>query len=260
VGKRELGDLAVDDPADVRHYRLFWVVILLCKFSMDYVFIVVSLVVPSRAIMQIDLYCWNYNFAGEDCDQYDYTEVLPLALIHGMRLFRRYAYKLLMLFERWLPNLMLFYCNTFFFYLTALGAGAYTYPLFQLNLSALYGIGGARRGCVARVKGVFRVCRVLSCDRHGSSSAEKWTSVSPWLGVSSAFDRLRWRGVADGWSKVVRHLPTKVAAFERNILTKDVRGTVAASPGTVLCTEAVSEGWGMFAQAWNEVGRCRLNR
>jgi len=25
---------------------------------------------------------------------------------------------------------------------------------FQLNLSALYGMGGARRGCVARVKGV----------------------------------------------------------------------------------------------------------
>jgi len=25
---------------------------------------------------------------------------------------------------------------------------------FQLNLSALYGIGGARRGCVARVKGI----------------------------------------------------------------------------------------------------------
>ena len=43
---------------------------------------------------------------------------------------------------------------------------------FQLNLSALYEIGGARRGCVARVKGcegVFRVCRVFSCDRHGSS-------------------------------------------------------------------------------------------
>ena len=40
---------------------------------------------------------------------------------------------------------------------------------FQLNLSSLYGIGGARRGCVARVKGVFRVCRVFSCVRHGSS-------------------------------------------------------------------------------------------
>jgi len=26
---------------------------------------------------------------------------------------------------------------------------------FQLNLSALYGIGGARRGCVARAKGVL---------------------------------------------------------------------------------------------------------
>ena len=29
---------------------------------------------------------------------------------------------------------------------------------FQLNVSALYGIGGARRGCVARVKGIFRGC------------------------------------------------------------------------------------------------------
>ena len=34
-------------------------------------------------------------------------------------------------------------------------AGAYTRSLFQLNLSALYGIGGARRGCIARVKGML---------------------------------------------------------------------------------------------------------
>ena len=40
---------------------------------------------------------------------------------------------------------------------------------FRLNLSALYGIGDARRGCVAGVKGVFRVCRVFSCVRHGAS-------------------------------------------------------------------------------------------
>jgi len=43
---------------------------------------------------------------------------------------------------------------------------------FQLNLSALYGIGGARRGCVAVLRGcqgVCRVCRVFSCVRHGSS-------------------------------------------------------------------------------------------
>ena len=45
---------------------------------------------------------------------------LPLALIQGLRLFRRYAYKALMLFERWLPNLMLYYCNTFFYYLAVL--------------------------------------------------------------------------------------------------------------------------------------------
>ena len=39
----------------------------------------------------------------------------------------------------------------------------------QLNLSALYGIGGARKGCVARVKGMFTVCRVFLCVRHGAS-------------------------------------------------------------------------------------------
>jgi hypothetical protein len=40
---------------------------------------------------------------------------------------------------------------------------------FQLNLSASYGIGGARRDCVAHVKGVYTVCRVWYCVRHGSS-------------------------------------------------------------------------------------------
>jgi len=34
-------------------------------------------------------------------------------------------------------------------------AGTYTRPTFQLNLSALHGIGGARRGPVARVNGEF---------------------------------------------------------------------------------------------------------
>jgi len=43
---------------------------------------------------------------------------------------------------------------------------------FQLNLSAFCEIGGARRGRVARVKGiqgVFRGCRVFLRVRHGSS-------------------------------------------------------------------------------------------
>jgi hypothetical protein len=166
--------------------------VLLVKFAMDYVFIVHALVVPSRAIMQIDLYCWNYNFAGEDCDQYDYAEEVPVVVIQAMRLFRRYAYKLLMLFERWLPNLMLYYCNTFFYYLAA-------------------------------------------------------------LGFASAFSRFRWRGVADGWSKVVRDLPTRVMAFEKRVLTTNGRPAIAPSPKTVLCPEAVSETWDVFAKAWNEV-------
>jgi hypothetical protein len=39
----------------------------------------------------------------------------------------------------------------------------------QLKLSAFNGVGGAHKGCVARFKGVFRVCRVFLCVRHGSS-------------------------------------------------------------------------------------------
>jgi hypothetical protein len=40
---------------------------------------------------------------------------------------------------------------------------------FQLNLSVFCGTEGGRRGCVTHVKGVFRVCRVVLCFRHGSS-------------------------------------------------------------------------------------------
>ena len=42
----------------------------------------------------------------------------------------------------------------------------------QLNLSAAHGTGGARRGCVARVKGVLEGglgCVGCFCVRHGSS-------------------------------------------------------------------------------------------
>ena len=45
----------------------------------------------------------------------------------------------------------------------AIGMGLHS-STFQLNLRGLYGIGRARRGCVARVKGGLRV---FSCVRHG---------------------------------------------------------------------------------------------
>jgi len=47
-----------------------------------------------------------------------------------------------------------------------------TLDQFSAQLERFLGIGGARRGCVARFKGVLgvlRVCRVISCVRHGSS-------------------------------------------------------------------------------------------
>jgi len=43
-----------------------------------------------------------------------------------------------------------------------LGRGLHT-STFQLNLSAVHGIGGARRGCVARVKGVSGGVQVVGC-------------------------------------------------------------------------------------------------
>ena len=50
----------------------------------------------------------------------------------------------------------------------ALGRGLHSFTS-QRNLSAFYGIGGARTDCVARVKGVFTVCGVFLCVRQGSS-------------------------------------------------------------------------------------------
>jgi len=44
--------------------------------------------------------------------------------------------------------------------LATVGMGLYSFTS-QLNLSAFRGIGGARRGCIARVMGVFRVCGVF---------------------------------------------------------------------------------------------------
>ena len=52
--------------------------------------------------------------------------------------------------------------------MVVLGRGLHS-STFQLNLSALHVIGGARRRCVAGIKGVFRVCRVFSCVTHGSN-------------------------------------------------------------------------------------------
>ena len=40
---------------------------------------------------------------------------------------------------------------------------------FSTRLELFFGIGGARRDRVARVKGVFMVCRVFLFVRHGSS-------------------------------------------------------------------------------------------
>ena len=66
------------DRSDSFRYRLFWIVVLAAKFLFDFVFILSPLEKPTRAILQLDLYCWGYDFAGEDCDQYDYSDMLSL--------------------------------------------------------------------------------------------------------------------------------------------------------------------------------------
>ena len=70
-----------------------------------------------------------------------------------------------------------------------------------LNLSALYGIGGARRGCVSRVQGVLggvQGVQGVFLFQIGSRRAEKWTSVSPWLVARSL--RSTSRSIPLGWA------------------------------------------------------------
>ena len=60
--------------------------------------------------------------------------------------------------------------------------------------------------------------------------------------------------VYDGWSKVIRNLPAKVAVFEARILTKAVSDRVEPSVDTVMCPEAVAEGWGHVLQGLERGG------
>lgn len=111
---------------DRRSYIIFWVVTFTLKLTLDYILMVNPLIAPTKAILELDLYCWNYNFAGADCDAYDYNELLSPQLIEMTRLARRYGFKALMLFERWMPSVLLYFGNTFFYFITTLGvASAY---------------------------------------------------------------------------------------------------------------------------------------
>lgn len=109
-------------PRERRMYILFWLAIFTLKLTFDYILMVNPLVMPTKAILQIDLYCWNYDFSGADCDMYDHNEMLSPRFVEMIRLSRRYGFKFLMLFERWLPNVLLYFGNTFLYYVVVLGA------------------------------------------------------------------------------------------------------------------------------------------
>ena len=111
-------------PRERRAYILFWLMIFTLKLSMDYILMVNPLVAPTKAILQIDLYCWNYDFSGADCDMYDHNEMFSPRVIEMIRLSRRYGFKILMLFERWLPNVLLYFGNIFLYYVVILGASS----------------------------------------------------------------------------------------------------------------------------------------
>ena len=107
-----------------RKYTAFWLVTFALKLPLDYLLMIRPLVVPTRAILSIDLYCWNYNFAGVDCDAIEYTEMFSPKMVEIIRLMRRYGFRSLMLVERWAPNLLLYLGNTFFYFVTVIGVGA----------------------------------------------------------------------------------------------------------------------------------------
>ena len=84
---------------------------------------------------------------------------------------------------------------------------------------------------------MFRVLRVVYCVRHGSSCAEKWTSVSPWLEAGEAMPvgtaemhMLRARIRVREWADVARN----VAAGKPNPSPlSEVRQTVATGAAII---------------------------
>jgi hypothetical protein len=82
--------------------------------------------------------------------------------------------------------------------------------------------------CEAGIRGCLRVCRVFFCVRHGSSGAEKWTSVSPWSAVATAAAE----AAADAATLGVG--PTAAAAAAASAATAAAASTGSHSGGLLL--------------------------
>ena len=154
------------------------------------------LVAPTKAILQIDLYCWNYDFSGADCDMYDHNEMFSPRVIEMIRLSRRYGFKILMLFERWLPNVLLYFGNIFLYYVVILGASSAGNQYRQTGIAT-----GWARTVVDMPSKIDVFCqKVLTTQQKPAPASDSATALCAFA-VSDG-----WLSFSRVWNEVVKSL------------------------------------------------------
>ena len=156
-----------------REHVIFWLLVFVLKLPLDYVLMIRPLVVPTKAILSIDLYCWNYNFGGADCDAYEYNELFSPRITELIRLSRRHGLRSLMLFERWIPNILLYFGNTFFYFLFVLGIRS---AMKQIRTSGVAGGWSQTVISLPKVVGIF-ADKVLTNSHKPTTAPDPATAL-----------------------------------------------------------------------------------
>ena len=193
-----------------REHVIFWLLVFVLKLPLDYVLMIRPLVVPTKAILSIDLYCWNYNFGGADCDAYEYNELFSPRITELIRLSRRHGLRSLMLFERWIPNILLYFGNTFFYFLFVLGLRS---AMKQIRTSGVAGGWSQTVISLPKVVGIF-------ADKVLTNSHKPTTAPDPATALCAEAISESWRSFARAWNEIIHSIRSRdlLSNDETNLL------------------------------------------
>ena len=211
-------------------YSCFWVLVLVVKFSFEYLLVIEPMIGPSIALWTFsaspygtegpaDFYCWDFNWVpGRSCSyesggkgfgdafpEFKIDEEHAAGYLDGLRTLRSYYYRIMLLLLRWSTPGLLCFADTAILY-------SFIASIFSFLL--------------AHYRRVYH---------------------------------------AFSWSATVRNLPVSVMQFNTKILAESGVSLIERSPewyledgiqNEVPSLEACSTQWHSFAAAWNSIVSC----
>jgi hypothetical protein len=120
------------DWASLLIYALFWALVLFIKVLFDYSMLIQPIVEPTRKLLQLDLYCWQYNHLYGDC-RLDVVDAFVPAnndgppvghayfsanrtYVHTIRWLRMRYFNVVLVALRWMTPLLIMVADTILVY------------------------------------------------------------------------------------------------------------------------------------------------